>query len=99
VERPQFTLLSHFEAVKLQVSSLIFLWFTFLFFKRGTIMCLKASCEHSEDGDQREEAESEPPKVKSWRDTGEHLAGKTPRRGKTLTPPHLQPAHSISTSC
>jgi hypothetical protein len=27
-----------------------------------------------------------------------YLTGKPPRRGKTLTPPHLQPAHSISTS-
>jgi hypothetical protein len=27
-----------------------------------------------------------------------HLTGKPPRRGKTLTPPHLQPEHSISTS-
>jgi rRNA maturation protein Nop10 len=27
------------------------------------------------------------------------LQEKPPRRGKTLTPPHLQPAQSISTSC
>jgi hypothetical protein len=26
-----------------------------------------------------------------------HLAGKPQRRGKTLTPPHSQPAHSIPT--
>jgi hypothetical protein len=31
-----------------------------------------------------------------WRHT---LQAKPPRRGKTLTPPHLQPAQSISTSC
>jgi hypothetical protein len=27
------------------------------------------------------------------------LQAKSPRRGKTLTPPHLQPAQRISTSC
>jgi hypothetical protein len=33
-----------------------------------------------QDGDKREEAESMLPKVKSWRETGEHLAGKTTKK-------------------
>jgi hypothetical protein len=33
-----------------------------------------------EDGNYRKEAESVLPKVKSWRDAGEHLAGKTTKK-------------------
>jgi hypothetical protein len=36
--------------------------------------------ERFQDGDYREEAESMLPKVKSWRDAGEHLAGKTTKK-------------------
>jgi hypothetical protein len=48
-------------------------------------------------GNQREEAESMLPKVKSWRDAGDTWQEKPPRRAKTLTPPHPQPTHSIPT--
>jgi hypothetical protein len=39
-----------------------------------------------------------PPKVKSWRDTGDTNYGKNHPEEAKLTPPHLQPVQSISTS-
>jgi hypothetical protein len=59
----------------------------------------KKKDEDFQDGSQRKEVESMPLKVESWRDSGDTpCRQKPPRRGKTLTSPHLQPVQSISTS-
>jgi hypothetical protein len=50
-------------------------------------------------GSEREEAESVPPIVKSWRDAGDTPCRQNHREeAKLLTHPHLQPVQSISTS-